>query len=142
MPAKFREWLRRYLPAEALSLAATLSAAALVFQATHSGGRAALAATWAGNVAFFGYIILRDAWLARPLTRARLGQVLRALVVEFGVAEVLDSFLIRPALLYGVPRWLGHFGWGIILAKFAADVTFYIPAIIGYEWSRRGRRPR
>lgn len=137
MIPKLREWLRRYLPAEVLSLAATLGAAALVLQATHSGGQAALAATWAGNAAFFGYIIGHDAWQARPLSWRKAGRGGRALLLEFGAAEVLDSFLIRPALLYWVPRWLGHFGWGVVLAKFAADVTFYVPAIIGYEWSRR-----
>ncbi|MDO7877143.1 hypothetical protein Q5H93_20525 [Hymenobacter sp. ASUV-10] len=143
MPPKLREWAARYLPAEALSLAATLGAAALVWQATGRGAPAALAATWAGNLAFFGTIIGRDVWRARPLSWARAGRVARALLVEFGLAEVLDSFFIRPALLYYVPRWLGHFGWGVVLAKFAADVTFYVPAIIGYEFSRRrgpGRR--
>lgn len=134
---KLREWAARYLPAEALSLAATLGAAGLVYRATHHGVPAALAATWAGNVAFFGYIIGRDVWRARPLSWARAVRVGRALLLEFGAAEVLDSFFIRPALLYYVPRWLGHFGWGVVLAKFAADVTFYVPAIIGYELSRR-----
>lgn len=139
MASKLREWAARYLPAEALSLAATLGAAGLVFHHTGQRAPAALAATWAGNVAFFGILIGRDVWRARPLSWRRAGQVARALLIEFGAAEVLDSFLIRPALLYYVPRWLGHFGWGVVLAKFAADVTFYIPAIIGYEWSRRNQ---
>jgi hypothetical protein len=148
MPPKLKEWARRYLPAEALSLAATVGAATLTFRATQNGVSTALAATWAGNVAFFGYILLLDVRQARrarqaagqPYTLATFGRNVRALLVEFGVAEVADSFLIRPALMYYVPRWLGSLSGGIVLAKFAADVTFYIPAIIGYELSKKRLR--
>src|SRR5687767_11080577 len=112
MKSRLREWLRRYLPAELLSAVATLVAASLVLQATHSGLRAALAATWAGNVAYFGYLLAQDVLLARrarhrrgqPYTWRTLGRNLRALAVEFGPAELLDSFLIRPALMYYLPR--------------------------------------
>jgi len=148
MPAKLREWARRYLPAEALSLTATVGGGLLAFRTTGSELSTALAATWAGNVAFFGYILLLDVRLARrqrqaagrAYTLATFGQNLRALVAEFGVAELADSLLIRPALMLWVPRWLGHMGWGITLAKFLADVTFYIPAIIGYELSKKRLR--
>jgi hypothetical protein len=148
MAEKLKEWARRYLPAEALSLAATVGAAALAFRLTQNGVSTALAATWAGNLAFFGYILLLDVSQARrerraqgqPYTLATFGRNLRALLVEFGVAELADSFLIRPALMYYLPRWLGHLGWGIVLAKFAADITFYIPAIIGYELSKKRLR--
>lgn len=148
MKPRIREWLRRYLPAELLSGVATLVAAGWVLRATHNGLRAALAATWAGNVLYFGYLLARDVVLARrachrhgqPYTWRTFGQNLRALAVEFGAAEVLDSLLIRPALLYYLPRWLGHFAAGILLAKLLADVTFYIPAILSYELSKKRLR--
>lgn len=148
MKQRVHEWLRRYLPAELLSSVATLAAATLVLQATHNGVQAALAATWAGNGAYFGLLLLQDVHLARrarqqrgqPYTWRTLGRNLRALAVEFGLAEVLDSFIIRPALMYYLPRWLGHFAAGILLAKLLADVTFYIPAILGYELSKKRLR--
>ena len=148
MKQRLREWLRRYLPAELLSAVATLVAAGLTMRATHNGARAALAATWAGNVAYFGLLLAQDVSQTRqarqrrgqPFTWRTLGQNLRALAVEFGAAEVLDSFVIRPALLYYLPRWLGHFAAGILLAKLLADVTFYIPAILGYELSKKQLR--
>jgi hypothetical protein len=31
-------------------------------------------------------------------------------------------------------------GWGILLGKLLADVTFYVPAIIGYELSKKRLR--
>jgi hypothetical protein len=148
MKQKIREWLRRYLPAEVLSVVATLAGAALVMRSTGSGLHAALAGTWAGNVAYFGYLLAQDVRLAYRLRQARglaytprtFWQNVRALAVEFGLAEVADSFLIRPALMYYLPRWLGHFGAGILLAKLLADVSFYIPAIVSYELSKKRLR--
>ncbi|UOR05956.1 hypothetical protein MUN82_02365 [Hymenobacter aerilatus] len=145
MRQKVREWLRRYLPAELASVVATLAGAALAYAATHQRITAALAGTWAGNVAYFGLILARDVHTTRrrlqaagrPYALPDLLRNLRALVVEFGVAEVLDSFLIRPTLLYYMPLWVGNFAGGVLLAKFAADITFYVPAIIGYELSKR-----
>lgn len=148
MNPRLREWLRRYLPAELLSVVATLAGAWLTLHATGNDLRAALAGTWAGNVAYFGLLLGQDAALARRQLRAQqrqytvrtFGRNVRALAVEFGLAEVADSFLIRPALMYYIPRWLGNFAGGILLAKFVADVTFYIPAIISYELSKHRLR--
>ncbi|UOG73763.1 hypothetical protein MTX78_16755 [Hymenobacter tibetensis] len=148
MKQKIREWLRRYLPAELLSMAATLVGAWVALHATHSHLNAALAGTWAGNVAYFGYLLGQDVHQARqachahqrPYTRRTFGRNVRALAVEFGPAEVVDSLLIRPTLMYYLPRWTGSFGGGILLAKLLADVTFYVPAIVSYELSKKRLR--
>jgi len=148
MKQEVREWLRRYGPAELLSVLATLAAAGVTFRLTHHGVGTALAGTWGGNVAYFGYILAADIRQARrarravglPYTGAVLGQNIRALLVEFGVAELADSFLMRPALLYWLPKLLHNLPLGILLAKLAADVTFYVPAIIGYELSKKRLR--
>ncbi|MBX0292944.1 hypothetical protein K3G63_21050 [Hymenobacter sp. HSC-4F20] len=146
---KIREWGRRYLPAEALSVVATLGGAGVVWHLTPGEDlRAALAGTWAGNVAYFGWLLAQDVRLARRELRAQgrrytsraFGRNVRALAVEFGLAEVLDSLLIRPALLYWLPRWTGSHAGGVLLAKFLADVTFYIPAILSYELSKKHLR--
>ncbi|GGE94005.1 hypothetical protein [Hymenobacter cavernae] len=148
MKKKLAEWVKRYLPAEVLSLAATLAAGGATFALTHNRTSTALAATWAGNVAYFGCILLQDIRTTRRTHRAAgkdyttktFGKNIRALVVEFGAAEVLDSFLIRPLLMYYLPLWLGTLSGGILAAKLAADVTFYIPAVISYELSKKRLR--
>lgn len=145
---RLKEWLRRYGPAEVLSLGATLGAVALTFTATGSRAATALAGTWAGNVAYFGTILFRDIQLTRRALRTQgrryatrnFGQNVRALAVEFGVAEVADSFFIRPALMYYLPLWTGSLAGGSLAAKFLADFTFYVPAIIGYELSKKRLR--
>jgi hypothetical protein len=146
--SRVREWLLRYGPAEVLSLLATVGAAAATAQAGGSGLAVALAATWAGNVAYFGLILAQDFWRTRQQLRQEdrrytwgtFGRNVRALVVEFGAAEALDSLLVRPALMYWLPRWLHSVPQGILAAKFAADVTFYVPAIISYELSKKKLR--
>lgn len=146
MKSKVKEWIKRYLPAEILSVIATMAAAWLTFESTNSHVTTALAGTWAGNIAYFGYILINDIYFTSRQRRAEnlsaysfsaLLINLRALFVEFGFAEVLDSFFIRPALMYYIPLVTGNLSLGIFIAKIAADVTFYIPAIISYELSKK-----
>jgi len=144
MKARVREWIRRYLPAEILSLVFTVAATLITYQITHSRLSTALSGTWFGNIGYFGYILIAD--IAH--TQKVLGQAdkrytfssflknIRALVAEFGIAELLDSFLVRPALMYYLPILTGSLLAGSVLAKFVADVTFYVPAIAGYELTK------
>jgi hypothetical protein len=148
MKHKIKEWVQRYLPAEILSLIATLVTCLVVFKTTGSHVTTALAGTWAGNIAYFGYILVADVrktYLTCQLNAnsyrfSTFIRNFRALLVEFGLAEVVDSFLIRPALMYYLPLLVGNLAAGVLLAKFAADVTFYVPAIIGYEFSKKNLR--
>lgn len=69
MKARVGEWLRRYGPAELLSLLTTMGAAQVAAQAGCSGVAVALAATWAGNVAYFGLVLGQDVWHTRQALR-------------------------------------------------------------------------
>ena len=144
---KMREWIKRYLLPEILSFITTLIAAIVAYKLTRNQITTALSATWGGNITYFGYIFIRDVTHTRkkyqiikiPYTGKDLLKNIRALVLEFGIAEIVDSFFIRPALMYYFPIWTGNLSLGIFLAKIAADITFYIPAIIGYELSKKYR---
>ena len=68
----------------------------------------------------------------RPLTR-----ILRDIAAEFGLAEILDSLIIRPASTWFAASVLGD-GFGVLVGKLAADVIFYAQAIVAYE--RRSKR--
>jgi hypothetical protein len=139
------EWIKRYAPAEVLSLILTLVAAGLTFTYTHSYVAAALAGTWGGNIGFFGFILAADIFhgikICRtagvPFTLKNILMIIRSLLVEFGLAEIADSFFIRPFLMYYLPILCNDFSIGIILAKISADITFYIPAIFFYESNKR-----
>jgi hypothetical protein len=145
MKLKVREWIKRYLPAEILSIITTLISAALAYKLTGNQITTALAGTWGGNISYFGYILLSDVIqtvktcrvVEAPYTGKTFLKNLRALALEFGVAEVTDSFFIRPMLMYYLPILVDNLSLGILLAKFAADVTFYVPAIVSYELSKK-----
>lgn len=148
MRSKIKEWLLRYGPAELISLPMTLIPAQVVLHQNRNAAAAAIAGTWGGNIGYFGTILLCDVWRTRRKYAAEgshygfraFAKNLRALLLEFGVAEAFDTLLVRPALMYYLPRVLGNFSLGIITAKFAADLTFYVPAIIFYEWSKKRYR--
>ena len=148
MKSKLSEWFKRYGLAEVLSLSATVFASWIIFEYTQSQIKMALAATWAGNFGYFGTILLQDILEAKKQLRMVGKQYsletfyknARALFVEFGIAEVFDTFLIRPTLLYYFPLWLDSLSLGVIVAKFTADITFYVPAIISYELSKKNLR--
>jgi hypothetical protein len=144
MRRQVKEWMWRYGPAEIVSLITTLVPALIVQARTGNAIAAAIAGTWGGNIGYFGTILIRDMLdMQRALRIAGKSydfvafyKNVRALLIEFGVAEIFDTLLVRPALMYYLPRYLGDFSLGIIAAKFLADITFYLPAIIFYEWSK------
>jgi hypothetical protein len=145
MKQKIREWIWRYLPAEILSVIITLLSAGFTYQLTGNYITTALAGTWGGNIAYFGYILISDIIQTKKKCHIAGKQYdkrnfllnLKELALEFGIAEVIDSFFIRPALMYYLPILLGNLSLGIFIAKIAADVTFYIPAIISYELRKK-----
>lgn len=147
MTRKLKEWGRRYLPAEAISIIATLFCA---FIAHRSGGSllvVALAGTWGGNLGYYGYIFAVDFSRSRRLHRQQrrpytwdsCRKDMRSLALEFGFAEVVDSLFLRPAFMFYIPMLTGNLISGVLIAKICGDITFYIPAIIGYELNKRHR---
>jgi hypothetical protein len=63
-----------------------------------------------------------------PLAAA-LGVSVRNLAIEFGLAELLDSLLLRPMLTWGALAWADNPAMGFALGKVLADALFYAPAI-------------
>ena len=123
-----REWLWRYAPAEVAATAGALAAAT----ATNAFGVAAATAYASAigeTLAFYVVILFRD--FRRSLGPHR--QTLTSLIVEFGPAEIADTFAVRPLAMYLGPLLIGHLAAGVLAGKIAADVVFYVLAIVGYE---------
>jgi hypothetical protein len=130
-------WLRRYLPAELLCTITALLGAWMAATFTGSPAASAVAGTWGENVGFYGMMLGRE--IAKRGWRA-LPAIIRDLVLEFGLAEALDSLLLRPALMYTGLVLAPNTVLGVIMGKVAADVVFYVPTIISYELLRRSTR--
>jgi hypothetical protein len=127
-------WLRRYLPAELVGTPCALLCGFAAGELTGQPAAAALAATWGENLAFYGVMLGRE--LARRRDLRAVPAILRDLAIEFGPAEALDSFLLRPAAIYAGLALAPHPALGMVAGKIAADVTFYAPAILSHELQR------
>ena len=148
---KVRQWCRRYLPSEAAGVLAAMLCGLLVLSATGEPVWATTAAVAGESFAYYGVIFGRELrWRVQGGAARSLLLVLvivRDLLLEFGPAELSDTLLVRPLMIYAgltlVPiAWLG-----IALGKLAADFFFYVPTIVIFElrqgsaaaWGRRVR---
>ena len=139
---KVLQWCRRYLPSEAAGVLAATLCGLLALWATGEPVWATTAAVAGEGFAYYGVIFGRELrWrmqggAARSVLLVLV--IVRDLLLEFGPAELADTLLVRPLMIYAglnlVPvAWLG-----IALGKLAADFFFYVPTIVIFEM-RQGR---
>ena len=139
---RLRVWAVRYLPAE---LAGTLTALAVAWSAhaaSGSMGSVAVAGALGENLGYYGWVAVgevrdqgarqRGQEMRRRRWRTGLATV-QAMLIEFGPAELVDSLLARPLLMYLLPGLLHNLTAGIAAGKLAADVVFYAITISAYE---------
>jgi len=147
--ARMRGWLVRYLPLEVLGTIAAMLGAWAAYEASGSLAIAAIAGALAESVGYYALVVVRAArghaasarvrMLPRPGRRAWTTTWLtaRSVAAEFGPAELVDSFPVRPATL-----WVASALWGAhpaawLVGKLAADAVFYVVAIVSFETGRR-----
>lgn len=143
---RFWFWVARYLPAEIAGTAAMILAGLGVTLWTDNAAVIAAAAV-IGEFAGFYLVLAITIHLEQTRlgfsARRALGRTVMLLVAEFGAAELLDTFLIRPAaIILGV--WLlPDPVWGLLAGKIVADVVFYAIAAGAFTLTvRTGLRRR
>jgi hypothetical protein len=144
-------WLRRYGPLELVGTLGALGAAGAVMMLTEQPGLAALAGVVGENVGFYafaGWRALRrqlalnpGATVGRELAMAwAIGRgTMVDLLSEFGPAEILDTAVVRPALLYAATLATGSVALGVLIGKLLADLVFYGIAHLSFIHLRRRR---
>lgn len=141
MKIKIKSWIKRYLPAEILSMIATLIIGRLTDSIFHNRALTALAGTWSNNITYYGIIISSDLIKQREKNKkisiVIIIRLVRNMILEFGPAEYLDSFLLRPFWMYICPLLLNNLSLGLIIGTLMADITFYLPTIISYELRKK-----
>ncbi|WP_127473086.1 hypothetical protein [Microbacterium sulfonylureivorans] len=121
-------WITRYLPAEIVGTAAMVMAGLGVTLWSDNAAIIALAALLGEVVGFYAVLAATIYLEQAPITRSRRAAVGRTgmlLVAEFGVAELLDTLLLRPALLMAGIWLFADPMWGLLVGKVVADVIFY-----------------
>ena len=121
-------WIVRYLPAELAGTAAMVFGGLLATVWTDTTALIALAALVGEVLGFYlvlAVTIYSEQTLVSATPRRAVGRTAVLLLAEFGAAELLDTFVIRPAaLMLGV--WLIPDPlWGMLAGKIAADIVFY-----------------
>jgi hypothetical protein len=130
---KIYEWIDRYSIPLVLSTVAAVLVANLSQLLFHNLIISAFLATWADNIIFYGMMAYKEIKSRERYSFADYFKVLRNLIMEFGPAEILDSFVIRPFLLSVFPLFVPNYSLAILLASVAAEITYFIPVIIFYE---------
>ena len=134
---KLKEWFKRYGFAELIGLVFALvlsNISMLFFRNIIVSG---FVGTWSDNIGFYGTIIFKDLKRKRKITKKDLLIQIRNLFIEFGPAEYLDSFLIRPFYLIFFPSIMSNYSLAIIIGTILADITYFIPTIISYEFRKK-----
>ncbi len=134
---KIKEWVARYLPAEIFGVSGALLGAFLVFLFSNNLVLIVYVASLAETIAYYSYIFYCDYRRAK-ISDAKSGKiiifpVIRNMFLEFGVAEVFDSLLVRPFCMYWSALILSNYYYGVVVGKLLSDVIFYIPTIIAHE---------
>jgi hypothetical protein len=124
-------WVTRYLPAEIVGTAAMVIAGLGVTVWTGNAALIALAALLGETLGFYAVLAVTIYIEQRPLSATRRRALARTgmlLIAEFGVAELLDTLLIRPAALVAGVWLFADPLWGLLAGKIVADIAFYVIA--------------
>jgi hypothetical protein len=145
MKPKIKEWIRRYLPANLLTAISVVFVSVFVVWLTKNYILAAFLASLTDTIVYYGFILIRDVIqdikknknLQEKYNFKIIVKNTRNLLLEFGVGELLDTFIVRPFFLYFTPKIINNYAIGILVGKYLSDITFYIPTIISYELRKK-----
>ncbi len=134
--SNWREWLSRYGWAEIWGTIGSYAGYILGFASSESAILSAFAAAMGENAGYYGCILWREFARHRRdghrLTPGLSMTVLHDLVREFGIAEVLDTLIVRPSATYFSVAIFGA-RFGVLVGKISADLVFYSLTITFYE---------
>lgn len=140
MNQKLGDWLRRYVPAEVGGIVGSIVVGLLLYSLTGSESLTAVGGTVGESVGYYAVIFLIEAikiGKKRMLRTRSLGIIARNIVVEFGLAEALDAFVIRPFLIYAALQITNNIPVGLVVGKIGADIVFYGLTILMYEYRKK-----
>ena len=136
-----REWSKRYIPSEIIASLFAVISALIINKFFNNPILTALAGTWGENLGYYGSIFIRDLYKDKRKSGQHLlphlKKIVRNLIFEFSIAEIIDSFLVRPFTMYLFPKIINNVVLGILLGKISADIIFYIPTIFSYEFRKK-----
>jgi len=142
---KIKEFSKRYLPAEIVGTLTAVGAASIAHIFFYNPVFIAYIATLGEAVGFFSTIFIQHfiAYSKKHKTENKqfslsdISKIISHVLLEFGLAEILDSLVLRPFFMYLLPLLVKNLTLGILLGKIAGDITFYLLVILSYEMQKR-----
>jgi len=134
---KWKDRIKRYGLAEVAGTVTAISGALIAHKLTDNEIISAYSGAIGENVGYYGTILIRDFRQDREKSISEKGEyglsdamkTTRNLFLEFGLAECLDTLIVRPASMGLGTKILGQ-GIGTLAGKLLADVSFYFPTIL------------
>jgi hypothetical protein len=141
---KPKEWSKRYFLPEVAGILSALLGTHFIYLLNSDASivAAAYSAAWAENIGYYSVIFFRDHRTHRLENGdagilACIRAVIRNMIIEFGTAEVIDSFLLRPScMMLGFTLFKDH-SIATVFGKLIADIGFYAIAVCGYEFRKK-----
>lgn len=141
---KPKEWSKRYFWPEILGLVSALIGTHVCFLINPEIDLVLVSfvATMSENVGYYSFMIVKELSHAKKNSvnksfTSRFLLTSRNLIIEFGLAEMLDSFFLRPAFMFLGFTLFSDISLATIFGKVCADVGFYSVAILGYELRKK-----
>ena len=137
MNERIKFWCYRHLPIEIACAGAIIAVASFVYLLSGSVILAAFLGSFAEGIIFYTFGYIRDMRMVekrhdqfqKKCTMSK-NSYIRNMVLKHGLSELLDTFLLRPLLIYLFVIVLGDFIVGLIVGKLIADLVFFAPAIL------------
>ncbi len=147
---RLKKWFKRYFLAEIVGTVFALVSSLGVYSFTKNNVLAALAGAWLETIGFFGTMIIRDIIHSKiehreSNMRYTLFSFLknaRDIVFEFGFSEIMDTWAIRPFMMYLFPLIIPNRILGVLVGKLVSDVIYFAPAIIVFELREKQKRKK
>lgn len=141
---RLRQWLRRYLPAELLAIVVAAVCATCADAVSNDQLVVVGASIVGSSTGYYGLIVMREMIHARRASHARHIRdtrragytTVRNLALDFGSAELLDSLLFSPALLYLWIQAVPNLQLAVLLGEVASTSAFYSAVVVAHNVRR------
>lgn len=142
--AHLRHWLHRYLLAELLAVVVAAVCATCADAVSNDQLMIIGASIGGSTTGYYGLIVMHELLHARRAshaghlrsTRHAGYSTVRTVVMTFGSAELLDSLLFSPVLLYLCIQAVPNLQFAVLLGELASTIAFYTAVIVVHDVRR------
>jgi hypothetical protein len=129
-----QRWLQRYLPPEVVASAIAVGCAPYTDTLINNDLLTVLISTWSSSAGYYGVLLTRELIYARQADRAPAVWItLRNLVLEFSAAELLDSVLFSPVLMYVCIQLVPNLQLAVALSELTSTAAFYTTVSVAHN---------